>query len=827
MWKFSAPRLRALGTTWVLAGLLGSCAAQPEQPRSAASRANVRTRGPAAVKDTQAVEERDAVFLLGLESRRAKFRAFAHDRKSELLTIEGLRQLAWLGDDSGVDAAIMQLSNPQAEVVEVSALALAEHAPQNSTAGKTALFAAFQQAEPRSRPALAWALAVLGERRALEPILELYQRRQLQPVQRLDGGPAFDIEPLSELLDQQRGADLARSPSPELRRVAATKLAQDPERNAALLSALLLDGDLEAARRAAGGVARIAEARRREILKKGLAGAMPSRRGIYLDGLMRGGGVEAALSLLAAAEGEGEDQRALLAEMVFQVIRMWADPRGGDALMRFIDSKPHAHWETQAALALAEIGDLRAVAPLANRLSIDPLKGYDASIAWQARYAKDDLVRVQAARALADLAELNPKSRAQIRQQSETALLTWAKLSPLPHANALSALSALESEAGIEQLRRWADPRLPLPAPGAAPPLPEAWSIAESALRQLGRATKSAAFALFEKQLKRRPKNLDASPAGLADGRHAVLGMALRTLGTGAADGVSGSGDARASELLMALIAEPREHEDVRHAACHALVWVASAERAADIGARIGNLRDTSAPARFSRVCLLQALAERVPPGVEPALLALITPAVNVELQIAAGRALGKRGLTADLQKTLLDRVEDSRTLSGAGLALLLGGDADAATRAVAVVAARSPALRDDLAREWKNTLGAVSALDVEEGHLLRWVANARAAALVASDTSRLSVFKEILAEKLGGQLSNAGPHSLSRTVLRVRLWRLATDNQASRAEALEALALMKERGSLAALATQSDPLGKRARRALFDVDHPRQGAAL
>jgi hypothetical protein len=158
---------------------------------------------------------------------------------------------------------------------------------------------------------------------------------------------------------------------------------------------------------------------------------------------------------------------------------------------------------------------------------------------------------------------------------------------------------------------------------------------------------------------------------------------------------------------------------------------------------------------------------------------------------------------------------------------LLLGGDADAATRAVAVVAARSPALRDDLVREWRNTLGVVTELDLEGGHLLRWVANARAVALVGSGTTRLTAFKEVLAEKLGAQLPNTGPHSLTRTVLRVRLWRLATANGASRGDSLEALAMMKERGSLAALGAQNDALGKRARRALFEVDHPRQGPAL
>ena len=63
--------------------------------------------------------------------------------------------------------------------------------------------------------------------------------------------------------------------------------------------------------------------------------------------------------------------------------------------------------------------------------------------------------------------------------------------------------------------------------------------------------------------------------------------------------------------------------------------------------------------------------------------------------------------------------------------------------------------------------------------------------------------------------------------MLRVRLWRLATGDTAARADALEALVMMKERGALAALGAKNDALSKRARRALFEVDHPRQGPAL
>jgi hypothetical protein len=826
MLESSAWRRAAWSVSWLLL-LLAACREPAPPPRSPAADPTLSAKAARLALDNEAqVKERDRAFLLDASQQRAKFRAFASERKSELLTVEGLRQLVWLGDEGGVDLAIGQLSHPESEVVEIAALALAEYAPPASNTGKEALLAAFARTEPRSRPALAWALAVLGERRALGAILELYQRGQLNAVRRVDGGPAFSPEPLAALLDEQQALGFVRSPVPGLRRLAALKLAADP-RHAELSAGLLGDGDLEVVRWAASGVARAAEPRRREMLKKALAGALSSRRGIYLDGLMRGGGVEAALALLAAGDAEPEEQRWLLADLVLQGIRLRADPRGGDALDRFIASRPHPHWETQAALGLAEIGDLRAVPALARRLAIDPLKGYDAGQPSQARFTRDDSQRILAAQALGDLIELHPTKLAEIRAASEQALLGWAKARAVPHASALQALAALESNAGIELVRRWADPGAPLPAPGAAPPLPEAFAVAESALRSLGHARRFQSAPLFEKQLRRRPKNLDVSSAGLLAGRHAMLGMAVRALSIGAADGAAAAGDARAAGVLLSLIDEAREHEDARLAACRALVWVAPAERAQELSARIRDGADGSTAARWRRQCLLTGLSERVPAGMEAVLVESITPRAAPELQLGAGRALGKRGLGAEERRVLLERVEDSRTMIGSGLALVLGSDPDAVTRTIAIVAARSGALREELAREWKNSLVELSNRDAEAGAVLRWVKNARAAARVAVGTARQTELEEILAERLAAGFAGAGPHALSRTVLRVRLWQLATGTDGARqVEALDALSMMKERGALAALSARNDALGKQARRALFEVDHPRRGPA-
>src|SRR5262245_38064301 len=52
------------------------------------------------------------------------------------------------------------------------------------------------------------------------------------------------------------------------------------------------------------------------------------------------------------------------------------DPRAADALAAYAPRAPHPYFETRAALALAALGDSRAVPFLARRLTLDPLRIY-------------------------------------------------------------------------------------------------------------------------------------------------------------------------------------------------------------------------------------------------------------------------------------------------------------------------------------------------------------------------------------------------------------------------------------------------------------------
>ena len=55
-----------------------------------------------------------------------------------------------------------------------------------------------------------------------------------------------------------------------------------------------------------------------------------------------------------------------------------ADPRSADGLNTYLNQNPPPapHWRHEAAMRLAEVGDLRAVPTLAWKLKQDPLKIY-------------------------------------------------------------------------------------------------------------------------------------------------------------------------------------------------------------------------------------------------------------------------------------------------------------------------------------------------------------------------------------------------------------------------------------------------------------------
>ena len=133
-------------------------------------------------------------------------------------------------------------------------------------------------------------------------------------------------------------------------------------------------------------------------------------------------------------------------------------------------------------------------------------------------------------------------------------MVFWLHEKPEPHANGLRFLATSGSTKDIQALRKWSNPSIPLPKEGQQPPLPREWEIAQSAMRYVGWLKDPQSWGVLEKGLTRRDKKIDATMDSLMGGGLAILGMTLRALNVGAADGFAQWGDPKAFPLLVKFI---------------------------------------------------------------------------------------------------------------------------------------------------------------------------------------------------------------------------------------------------------------------------------
>src|SRR5262249_12248328 len=157
-----------------------------------------------------------------------------------------------------------------------------------------------------------------------------------------------------------------------------------------------------------------------------------------------GEGLVLALESVSTAK---EETTWFQTKQIFEMMRELADPRGADALVKWVEAKkPGVHWVGEVGQRLAEVGDVRGAKYLGERMKHDPSKVYQLSKFWEAdaggHLSKTDLPRVVSSRMLADLAVMRPEAKAELKAAAEESILRWAKDKPQPHANALRFLAA-------------------------------------------------------------------------------------------------------------------------------------------------------------------------------------------------------------------------------------------------------------------------------------------------------------------------------------------------------------------------------------------------
>ncbi|MGH7436320.1 MAG: HEAT repeat domain-containing protein, partial [Polyangiaceae bacterium] len=734
-----------------------------------------------------------------------RWRKWAESDGEARLRQQAFVHLAWAKDKQSIPAMTSGLSSADHTVRGTAAMALVDFGSPDADAAKPALLKALAEADNSDRPQISWALVALKEPTAFDKVLDEYRLGHLAQVQRLDGFPVFDATKLAGLVSLDKIASLSGDESASVRQLVSTTLSNNPDSKwTDTLIKLVQDKDVEVGREAAVGLGKIGDAKATQPLVDALTKADKPSREKFLQALRDGIGANGLVLALKTVSHDKADTEKFQTKQIFDMLKELEDPRGGDALYAYIQSNPKPHWKVEAAMRMAEIGDVRAAEVLGWRMMQDPLKLYN-DVDWP-ELRRDDNERVFGARMLADLAAMHPEKKDYLLKTAEPGVLFWVdpENKPQPHANGMRFLALVGSVKAFPLLQRWADPKEKLPLEGAQPPFPETWATAQSALRYIGASRDPRAWAILEKQLHRRSKKLDVSWAQLQQGGLTILGMTLRALGFGASDGFAQWGDPKAYDDLTKYIEDPMEHEDARMEACFDLSWVTTDDQMTTVAKKVHDNTGTDPKATFLRQCYLETLIHRPVASATAGLvdqLAASVPDIEVRNQMA--RAIGMGGVTPAMIQPIFAKLTDPALKADAALALILGADADTAARAIATYNDASvPAEAiEELKEIYNRTFGYWSDRNYDSGDIARWVANATAIQHVTVHDQLQDWPRIILSRNLveSTEIDN-GPHSMTKVQLR---WRLLSDargtNDVKRTEAIQLLKFIKEKGVLMA----------------------------
>jgi len=779
----------------------------------------------------QIVKEKKNIFVLPTKDQLPRWKTWAANPAEWALQQEALIQLAYAEDPDGVALATKALESPDHRVKGICAQVLAFYGTPKADAAKPALLAALKEADDSDKPQIVWALVTLKEPAVFKDAMDQYRKGFLSKVERLGGGPAFDPEKLAQLVPLDEFAKLANDPSASVRQLIATLLSRDANAKwTQTLITLVKDKDAEVGREAATGLGKIGDETARKPLLDALTSSDKESRQKFLEALRDGIGGEGLVLALASVKSDPPETEWFQTKQLMDMIKDVADPRAGEALVKWLEGrKPTLHWQGEAGTRLAEVGDIRAAKYLGERMRVDPSKLYAQERFWEAdeggHLSRTDLPRVVASRMLADLALIHQDKKDELKAAAEDAVIFWIKDRPQPHANGLRFLAAIGSEKIKNDMREWAFPKDPLPKEGAQPPFPSAFETAQSALRYIGMMKDEPSYPKLLEQLKRKTdKKLDITQDALQGAGIAMLGMALRAVGYGAAQGLAQWGDGRASKPLMEFIEDETWHEEARQAACDALAWTADDKTMSEVAKKAKEYGAKKEPRKqLIGACYASTLSLKPVPAIAGELADLLTPELDLGLRMAYARAIGIGGFDAATEAKLFEKLQNPEIRNAAALALILGGTTETAARTIAMYGDFGPDALNDLKDHYFRAFGYWSDEDFKKGNIYRYVQNAEAIARVKV----ADVPQEWSRHRLQSQFDNLkfdnGPHSETRVVLRYRLYQDAKSGDAARKKgAVMTLKFMKEKGVLMALRQEQGDTGELAKKAFFELMNPK-----
>lgn len=776
-------------------------------------------------------KEKKNIYVLPKKDQIPLWRKWAASTAESALQQEALIQLAWADDPETVALATKAAAQQDRKVRGVAAQVLTHFGSPKADAARPVLLEALKTADDSDRPQLVWALVALKEPAVFQQAMDQYRKGFLSKVERLGGGVAFEPERLSSLVSLDELAKLAEDQSASVRQLVATVLSRNPDPKwTSVLVKLVRDKDVEVAREAANGLGRIGDETARAPLLEALSSAEKDQRQKFLEALRDGIGGEGLVLALDSVKKDPPEATWFQTKQIMDMLHQLADPRSGDALVRWVEkSKPPLHWSGEAGTRLAEIGDVRGAKFLGERMLADPLKLYKTEHFWEAdaggHLSRTDLPRVVASRMLADLAVMHPEAKAQLKASAEDAIIFWIKDRPQPHANGLRFLAAVGSEKSLNQMRDWSFPKEELPKEGAQPPFPQAFETAQSALRYIGWMKDEPSFPKLLAQFKRKKeKKMDITQEALNGAGLAMMGMALRAVAYGSAQGLAQWGDERAVKPLIELIEDETWHEEARQAACEALAWCADEKTMLEVAKKAKEFSSKKEPRKqLIGACYASSLALKPVPKMASELTDLLTPDVEPGIRMAVARAIGAGGFDQAVEEKLYGKMTDVEIRNNAALALILGGSSETAARTVAMYGDYDSGALDDLKDHYYRAFGYWSDEDFKRGNLYRYVANAEAISRIKVRDASQEWARQRLQSQFDNLQYDNGPHSETRVVLRYRLYQAAkTGDAAQKQGAIQTLRFMKEQGALMALRHEQGETGELAKRAFHELMNPK-----
>ncbi|HEX3344834.1 MAG TPA: HEAT repeat domain-containing protein, partial [Polyangiaceae bacterium] len=307
--------------------------------------------------------------LLPKAEQLPRWRKWAEADNEPRLEQEAYVHLSWAKDTQSIPVIIKGLTSIDHTVRGTAAMALAAFGTPAADAAKPELLKAVTEATNADKPQICWALVSLHESSAFDTVMGEYRLGHLATVQRLDGYPAFDAEMLAGLVPIEKIASLAGDESDSVRQLVATTLSKsaDPKWTDTLIK-LVTDKQVEVAREAAVGLGKIGSDKATQPLVDALTKADKPSREKFLQALRDGAGATGLVLAIKTVQHTSAETEKFQTKQLFDMLRELEDPRGGDALYAYIQSNPKPHWKFEAAMRMAEIGDVRAAEVLGWRM---------------------------------------------------------------------------------------------------------------------------------------------------------------------------------------------------------------------------------------------------------------------------------------------------------------------------------------------------------------------------------------------------------------------------------------------------------------------------